>query len=130
MQHRWRRAVQLALLQVETIVLPRMCVVCEGLISPGRSSLACDACWGRVPPLPRPRCDRCGHVPVELDWQQGEFFDGSGLYLICATHGALYAPDSGHCLGGRCNGKGLEAVPVAEDDGWIVLIEEGGQGVG
>ena len=72
----------------------------------------------------------CGHVPVELDWQQGEFFDGSGLYLICATHGALYAPDSGRCLGGRCNGKGLEAVPVAEDDGWIVLIEEGGQGVG
>ena len=74
--------------------------------------------------------NRCGHVPVELDWQQGEFFDGSGLYLICATHGALYAPDSGRCLGGRCNGKGLEAVPVAEDDGWIVLIEEGGQGVG
>ena len=61
MQHRWRRAVQLALLQVETIVLPRMCVVCEGLIPPGRSSLACDTCWGRVPPLPRPRCDRCGH---------------------------------------------------------------------
>ena len=74
--------------------------------------------------------NRCGHVPVELDWQQGEFFDSSGLYLICATHGALYAPDSGRCLGGRCNGKGLEAVPVAEDDGWIVLIEEGGQGVG
>jgi len=74
--------------------------------------------------------NRCGHVPVELDWQQGEFFDGSGLYLICATHGALYAPDSGRCLGGRCNGKGLEAVPVAEDDGWILLIEEGGQGVG
>ena len=74
--------------------------------------------------------NRCGHVPVELDWQQGEFFDSSGLYLICATHGALYAPDSGRCLGGRCNGKGLEAVPVAEDDGWILLIEEGGQGVG
>ncbi len=74
--------------------------------------------------------NRCGHVSVELDWQQGEFFDGSGLYLICATHGALYAPDSGRCLGGRCNGKGLVAVSVAEHDGWIVLIEEGGQGVG
>ncbi len=74
--------------------------------------------------------NRCGHVPVELDWQQGEFFDSSGLYLICATHGALYAPDSGRCLGGRCNGKGLIKVSVTEHDGWVVLIEEGGQGVG
>jgi len=74
--------------------------------------------------------NRCGHVPVELDWQQGEFFDSSGLYLICATHGALYAPDSGHCLGGRCNGKGLDPVAVAEHDGWVVLTEEGEQGGG
>lgn len=74
--------------------------------------------------------NRCGHVPVELDWQHGEFFDSSGLYLICATHGALYAPDSGRCLGGRCNGKGLVPVAVAEHDGWVVLTEEGGQGVG
>jgi nitrite reductase/ring-hydroxylating ferredoxin subunit len=74
--------------------------------------------------------NRCGHVPVELDWQPGEFFDGSGLYLICATHGALYAPDSGRCLGGRCNGKGLVKLAVSEVDGWIVLNEEGGQGVG
>jgi nitrite reductase/ring-hydroxylating ferredoxin subunit len=74
--------------------------------------------------------NRCGHVPVELDWQQGEFFDHSGLYLICATHGALYDPDSGRCLGGRCNGKGLVALPVAEDGGQIFLIEEGKQSVG
>jgi nitrite reductase/ring-hydroxylating ferredoxin subunit len=67
---------------------------------------------------------------VELDWQQGEFFDSSGLYLICATHGALYAPDTGRCLGGRCNGKGLVPLPVTEHDGSILLIEEGGQGAG
>jgi nitrite reductase/ring-hydroxylating ferredoxin subunit len=74
--------------------------------------------------------NRCGHVPVELDWQQGEFFDSSGLYLICATHGALYSPETGRCLGGRCNGKGLVPLPVAEQDGSIFLIEEGGQGGG
>jgi nitrite reductase/ring-hydroxylating ferredoxin subunit len=50
--------------------------------------------------------------------------------LICATHGALYAPDSGRCLGGRCNGKGLEAVAVVEHDGQVLLIEEGGESVG
>ncbi|MBW7899862.1 MAG: Rieske 2Fe-2S domain-containing protein [Rhodocyclaceae bacterium] len=66
--------------------------------------------------------NRCGHVPVELDWQHGEFFDDSRLYLICATHGALYAPESGQCLGGRCSGRGLTAVPVEERDGNIYLI--------
>jgi nitrite reductase/ring-hydroxylating ferredoxin subunit len=69
--------------------------------------------------------NRCAHVPVEMDWQHGEFFDHSGLYLICATHGALYAPESGRCLGGRCNGKGLAVVSVTESDGCIFLIEEG-----
>jgi nitrite reductase/ring-hydroxylating ferredoxin subunit len=67
--------------------------------------------------------NRCGHVPVEIDWQPGRFFDHSGLYLICATHGALYAPDSGRCLGGRCAGKGLKALAVVERDGGIYLSE-------
>ena len=74
--------------------------------------------------------NRCGHLPVELDWQHGEFFDISGLYLICATHGALYAPETGRCLGGRCNGKGLVAVEVSEHDGCVFLIEEGRDSVG
>jgi len=67
--------------------------------------------------------NRCAHVPVELDWQPGRFFDTSGLYLVCATHGALYAPESGACLGGRCNGRGLTAVPLVERDGVVYLKE-------
>ncbi|HUY01845.1 MAG TPA: Rieske 2Fe-2S domain-containing protein [Rhodocyclaceae bacterium] len=67
--------------------------------------------------------NRCGHMPVELDWQPGEFFDGSGLYLICATHGALYAPEDGRCVHGRCNGKGLQPLAVCEIDGQIFLKE-------
>ena len=72
--------------------------------------------------------NRCGHVPVELDWQPAEFFDYSGLYLICATHGALYAPDSGRCMAGKCAGKGLQALPVNEHDGQVFIIEEGDSG--
>lgn len=68
--------------------------------------------------------NRCGHVPVEIDWQQGKFFDHSGLYLICATHGALYEPDSGRCLAGRCAGKGLKSLAVTEHDGGIYISEE------
>lgn len=74
--------------------------------------------------------NRCAHVPTEMDRQTGEFFDHSGLYLTCATHGALYAPESGRCLGGRCNGKGLVALSVVERDGHVFLIEEGRESVG
>jgi len=66
---------------------------------------------------------QCGHIPVELDWQEGEFFDYTRLYLICSTHGALYHPASGHCVGGRCAGRGLIPVPVVERDGQVYVIE-------
>lgn len=73
---------------------------------------------------PRAFLNQCGHVPVELDWQEGEFFDDSRLYLICATHGALYHPGSGACVGGRCAGRGLIPVPVVERDGHVYWMEE------
>lgn len=74
--------------------------------------------------VPRAFLNQCGHVPVELDWQEGEFFDHSRLYLICATHGALYHPGSGACVGGRCAGRGLIPVPVVERDGHVYVMEE------
>lgn len=67
--------------------------------------------------------NRCGHIPVEMDWQPGEFFDFSRLYLICATHGALYDPATGACRGGRCEGKGLTVVKIVERDGNIFCEE-------
>ncbi|MFI4941571.1 MAG: Rieske (2Fe-2S) protein [Burkholderiales bacterium] len=60
--------------------------------------------------------NRCAHVPVELDWNQGNFFDSSGLYLMCSTHGAIYAPESGRCMGGPCRGGRLRAIAVLEQD--------------
>ena len=63
--------------------------------------------------------NRCAHVPMELDWTEGEFFESSGLYLMCATHGALYEPQSGHCAGGPCRGGRLHKIEVAEQDGKI-----------
>ena len=68
--------------------------------------------------------NECGHVPAELDWMPGEFFDHSKLYLICSIHGALYAPDSGQCLGGPCRGNGLRPLMVREADGMIWLESE------
>ncbi len=60
--------------------------------------------------------NRCAHVPMELDWSEGQFFESSGLYLMCATHGAIYAPDTGKCVGGPCRGGRLRALQVDERD--------------
>lgn len=64
--------------------------------------------------------NRCAHVAMELDWLAGSFFDDEARYLICATHGALYEPADGRCVGGPCAGRGgLAAVPVVEHDGFV-----------
>mgnify|MGYP003380992180 CR=1 FL=1 len=65
--------------------------------------------------------NRCAHIGIELDWQAGEFFDDSGLYLICATHGATYLPDSGTCIAGPCRGAQLAQVEVCEMEGGVYL---------
>ena len=65
---------------------------------------------------PRAYLNRCAHLPMELDWTEGEFFESSGLYLMCATHGALYEPDTGQCAGGPCRGGRLHAINVIERD--------------
>ena len=57
--------------------------------------------------------NRCSHVAMEMDYQPNRFFDESGQYLMCATHGAMYEPATGHCVGGPCRG-GLVKIPVSE----------------
>jgi len=67
--------------------------------------------------------NRCGHRDLELDWSPGEFFDLDARLLICATHGALYDPQSGACKGGPCNGVGLRPLSVMEEAGLVYLID-------
>jgi len=62
--------------------------------------------------------NRCAHVPMEMDYQPNRFFDASGQWLICATHGAMYSPSSGLCMGGPCRG-GLIPVAMSESGGTV-----------
>jgi nitrite reductase/ring-hydroxylating ferredoxin subunit len=62
--------------------------------------------------------NRCAHVPAEMDWQPGKFWDMDKRFIICSVHGALYEPRDGLCVSGPCPGKHL--VPIA-------LIEQQGQ---
>lgn len=63
--------------------------------------------------------NRCVHVPVEMDWQPGEFWDSSKQLIICSIHGALYSPRSGQCLGGPCGRGKLTRVEVDEVEGQV-----------
>ncbi len=62
--------------------------------------------------------NRCAHVPMEMDYQPNRFFDISGQWLVCATHGATYRPETGECRGGPCRG-GLIKIAVTESDGVV-----------
>lgn len=65
--------------------------------------------------------NRCAHLPVELDWNEGDFFNTSRDYLICATHGAHYQPETGECVMGPCKGSGLQKIVVLECDGNVLI---------
>ena len=62
--------------------------------------------------------NRCAHVAMEMDFQPNQFFDSSGEWLICATHGAMYHPASGECVGGPCRGA-LVKIGLEETHGVV-----------
>lgn len=57
--------------------------------------------------------NRCSHVAMEMDWRPHHFFDLSGQYLVCASHGALFRPDTGACVGGPGRGP-LRKIDLLE----------------
>jgi nitrite reductase/ring-hydroxylating ferredoxin subunit len=67
---------------------------------------------------PHAYLNRCTHVAMEMDWQPDRFFDDSGQWLLCSTHGAAYRPDTGQCAGGPCRG-GLVKIALSEQDGVV-----------
>lgn len=68
--------------------------------------------------------NHCPHRGMELDWQEGRFFDEEGKVLVCSVHGARYDPVDGRCHGGPCRGRSLEAL-VCREQGGMVIVEEG-----
>ncbi len=62
--------------------------------------------------------NRCPHVAMEMDLPEGHFFDDIGGRIICAAHGALFAPDTGACLGGPARGP-LVKLALSEEQGMV-----------
>lgn len=63
--------------------------------------------------------NRCVHVPTELDWQPGEFFDRDGESIVCSLHGAGYDPGTGRCRFGPCGRGALTRLDVRESGGEV-----------
>ena len=63
--------------------------------------------------------NRCLHVPVEMDWQPGEFLDLDKRVILCSIHGASYEPTDGRCVGGPCGRGRLAAIRPEERDGQV-----------
>lgn len=63
--------------------------------------------------------NRCAHVPVEMDWNPGEFLDADRRWVLCSIHGAAYEPADGRCVGGPCGRGRLQALAVEERDGAV-----------
>lgn len=66
--------------------------------------------------------NRCPHRGIPLEWVPDQFLDTSGQLIQCASHGALFLPESGECVAGPCAGAHLTPVPSHQDsDGRIWL---------
>jgi len=74
--------------------------------------------------------NQCAHLSVELDWNEGDFFDLTKNYVVCATHGAQYQPETGYCVMGPCKGRSLQAIQVTERNNKILINLESLKNVG
>lgn len=63
----------------------------------------------------------CPHRSTELDWNPGDVFDETGLYLICATHGAMFQPNTGLCVAGPCTKQRLRKLALRMDETGVFL---------
>jgi nitrite reductase/ring-hydroxylating ferredoxin subunit len=65
--------------------------------------------------------NRCAHVGTPLDIWPNEFLSEDGRWLVCATHGAVFDPETGGCVAGPCAGDALQPLPLCAEDGDLVI---------
>ena len=65
--------------------------------------------------------NECRHIPMTMDWVENRFLSRDGCWIQCATHGARYEIDTGLCVAGPPAGQRLHRLPVAVEDGNIVV---------
>ena len=74
-------------------------------------------CQGRIVAY----VNECVHLPISIDLDDNDFFTCDGLFFVCKTHGSVYDPSAGRCIGGPGQGKSLEQLPLVVESGAIYL---------
>jgi nitrite reductase/ring-hydroxylating ferredoxin subunit len=64
--------------------------------------------------------DRCPHAGMPLAMAPDRYLTRGGDLILCASHGAMFRPQSGLCVGGPCAGKALTPWPVRVEGGAVV----------
>jgi nitrite reductase/ring-hydroxylating ferredoxin subunit len=71
-----------------------------------------DAAWGYV--------DRCPHMGLPLAQTLDAYLTPARDLIACSWHSALFAVETGECVGGPCPGTRLTPWPVTVADGQLV----------
>ena len=66
----------------------------------------------------------CPHTGGMLDWVPDQFLSYDRKHILCATHGALFRINDGHCLHGPCVGRSLSAVAIRLEGDKILLLDD------
>ena len=64
--------------------------------------------------------DHCPHAGMPLALIPHRYLTREGDLILCASHGALFRPTDGVCVGGPCAGRSLTPWPVRIEGGEIV----------
>ncbi len=64
----------------------------------------------------------CRHLPITLDYGDGQFFNKDDSFFVCQTHGAFYEPKTGLCIAGPCVGASLIPLKTELAEGEIFLV--------
>lgn len=65
--------------------------------------------------------DRCPHAGLPLATFGDRYLTREGDLILCSSHGALFRPETGLCIGGPCAGRSLWPWPVEVKDGAVVV---------
>lgn len=68
----------------------------------------------------------CPHLSSPLDWIENQFMTPDRTHIMCATHGAQFRIEDGHCVTGPCDGDALTPLSVSVRQGAVVLEEATG----
>lgn len=65
----------------------------------------------------------CPHAGHPLNFRPNRFLTPDGALILCGSHGALFARDTGLCVLGPCAGQSLTGIPIEVFGGCVMLAE-------